>query len=103
VRFNYVWQPEDYIIVNGRVFGKPNLSKIYKKGDKVAQIKVTEIQRVNFHLTDSLDSTTRSGGFGSTDKKPETLVERFSSNVKDVPPTTKRYLDQIREREKQFI
>jgi len=104
VRFNYVWQPEDYIVLDGSsLVGKPNLSKIYKKGDKVAQIKVTVVERPGFHLVDVLDSTDRTGGFGSTDKKPETMVERLALNIKDTVPVSKRYLDQVREREKQFI
>lgn len=103
VRFNYVWQPEDYVIINGRVFGKPNPSKIYKRGEAVAQIKVTVVERVRFHLTDSLDSTTRTGGFGSTDSTvKETLAEKFNLKTQE-SPGTKRYLDNIKEREKQFI
>jgi dUTPase len=103
VRFNYIWQPEDYTVINGRIFGKPNLSKIYKRGDAVAQIKVTVVERVTFHLTDSLDSTTRTGGFGSTDSSAkETLLEKFNLKTQE-SAVSKRYLDNIKEREKQFI
>jgi len=84
VRFKYIWQPEDYLIntklandgspLYQFVVGKPNLDKIYKKGDKICQLKVTRVETAEFYLVDELDKTTRGdGGFGSTDTdiKPE--------------------------------
>ena len=84
VRFKYIWQPEDYFIQTKLsddgsplyqfVVGKPNLHKIYNKGDKICQLKVTQVEEPEFYLVDELDKTTRAdGGFGSTDTtiKPE--------------------------------
>ena len=84
VRFKYIWQPEDNFIQTKLsddgsplyqfVVGKPNLRKIYNKGDKICQLKVTQVEEPEFCLVDELDKTTRAdGGFGSTDTtiKPE--------------------------------
>ena len=47
-----------------------NSTKIYKKGDKICQLKVTKVEDVEFILVNELDSTSRGeGGFGSTDTK----------------------------------
>lgn len=74
VRFNYVWQPSDFIIktINNCqcVLGAINTDKIYKKGDKICQLKFTQVIHPIFKLVDSLEKTERgNGGFGSTDIK----------------------------------
>jgi dUTP pyrophosphatase len=77
VRFKYIWQPEDFIYVptsdgnqsgiSSKIVGKPNLDKIYKKGDKICQLKITKVEHAEFYLVDALDTTQRGeGGFGST-------------------------------------
>jgi dUTP pyrophosphatase len=67
VRFKYTPQPSDYKIINNKIFVEVDLNSIYKKGDKIAQLVISETQQVCFELTDSLSSSDRnSGGFGST-------------------------------------
>jgi len=72
-RFKYIFQPEDYIILPeaGRtnLYAILNPDNIYKKGDKIAQIKPSPNIKMDFVLTEELNNTTRgSGGFGSTGK-----------------------------------
>ena len=46
--------------------------KIYKKGDKIAQLIIEQIPTVNLVQVMSLSPSLRgTGGFGSTDKKPQ--------------------------------
>ena len=94
LRFNYLWQPQDLnVYTNDQydenkktsyVAGKPNLDKIYKKGDKVCQLKVTKVENVEFVLVNELDATNRGdGGFGSTDttksEKAATAAKQMSA------------------------
>lgn len=80
-RFKYIWQPEDFSVQyetlqvrefqvkqpTGKILGKPNLDKIYKKGDRIIQLKICETIDAKFELVENLESTDRgSGGFGST-------------------------------------
>ena len=68
IRFKYIWQPEDFIYVptsdgnkssiSSKLVGKPNLEKIYKKGDKICQLKITKVEHAEFYLVDVLDTTT---------------------------------------------
>jgi dUTPase len=117
VRFKYIWQPEDYLIntklandgapLYQYIAGKPNIDKIYKKGDKLCQLKITKVEHAEFYLVDALDTTQRGeGGFGSTDVTPtpivpdETLVDMIK-NYKKNPVYTpeKKYIDLMKERE----
>lgn len=67
VCFKYVWQPEDLFIRNNHIEGIVNLDKIYKKGDKICQLKFTKVERAKFQYSTSLETTKRGeGGFGST-------------------------------------
>ena len=79
LRFNYVWNPMDFKITKSKtvdefgsnlsIVGTPNINKLYKKGDKICQLKITKVEDVEFSLVDSLDITERNeGGFGSTGK-----------------------------------
>ncbi len=126
LRFNYLWQPEDYNVytheagdaTKGELYtyigGKINSNKIYKKGDKICQLKVTKVENVNFELVNELDSTNRGeGGFGSTDgKKSEksgvaakqmSTMEQLYNNLGGVPTPTKNYSQLVKERDsKQF-
>jgi len=111
IRFKYIFQPEDLIIISNQIVGNVNEDKIYKKGDKICQLKVTKVENVEFVLVDELDITNRGeGGFGSTNTKPTEyskqqmrniadLYEKISSNVS---PPSKKYVDSIKERERQL-
>ena len=122
LRFKYIWQPEDYNIY-GRlsdvgqelgIAGKPNFEKLYNKGDKICQLKVTHVENVKFELVNELDSTNRGeGGFGSTDvKKGEKAevaqvqmshMEALYNSLGGVPTPTKKYTQLVQERDtKQF-
>ena len=82
LRFKYIWQPEDYRSVNYMLEGKPNIDKIYNKGDKICQLKVTHVENVKFELVNELDSTNRGdGGFGSTDTKKGPKAEDASKQM----------------------
>jgi len=124
LRFKYIWQPEDYNLyphlsndgspLYTYVSGKPNIEKLYKKGDKVCQLKVTKVENVKFELVNELDSTNRGeGGFGSTDiKKGEKAevaqvqmshMEALYNSLGGVPTPTKKYTQLVQERDtKQF-
>lgn len=121
VRFKYIWQPEDQFVevklandgapLYQYVGGKPNMDKIYKKGDKICQLKVTRVEHAEFYLVDALDTTKRGeGGFGSTDTNipntntpivsDKTLADMIN-NYKKNPVYTpeKKYSDLMKERE----
>jgi dUTPase len=71
IRFKYITQPEDYIILpehgRQRIYTLLNPENIYKKGDRIAQIKPEKNMDIEFECVESLDETQRgSGGFGST-------------------------------------
>lgn len=67
-RFKYIWQPEDYRVIDGKLFGTPNLKKIYQKGDKIAQILAMETHEIDFYPVEFLPGADRGGGFGTTGK-----------------------------------
>ena len=112
LRFKYQWQPEDYKIRTDNLLeGRVNFTKLYNKGDKVCQLKVTKVENVEFVLVHELDSTTRGdGGFGSTDTKITDQPKQQMTNIADLyekisgnmttPP--KKYVDSIKERERQL-
>jgi dUTPase len=110
LRFKYIWQPEDYKIRTDNLLeGYVNFTKLYNKGDKVCQLKVTKVENVEFVLVDELDSTNRGdGGFGSTDvkkkdnvmtesKKSTTIEELYANSNKSETP--KKYSQLIAERD----
>ena len=110
LRFKYIWQPEDYRIRTDNLLeGYVNFTKLYNKGDKVCQLKVTKVENVEFVLVDELDSTNRGdGGFGSTDvkkkdnvmtesKKSTTIEELYANSNKSETP--KKYSQLIAERD----
>jgi hypothetical protein len=93
------------------IVGKPNIEKLYNKGDKVCQLKVTKVENVEFVLVDELDSTNRGeGGFGSTDNKTTEPTKKQIQNIADlyekisgnITTPSKKYVDSIKEREKQL-
>ena len=112
LRFKYNWQPEDYKIRTDNLLeGRVNVDKLYKKGDKVCQLKVTKVENVKFELVDELDSTNiGDGGFGSTDNKSTENVKQQVKNIADlyeinnnnVVTPQKKYIDAIKEREQKL-
>jgi dUTPase len=112
LRFKYNWQPEDYRIRTDNLLeGHVNFDKLYNKGDKVCQLKVTKVENVKFELVDELDSTNRGdGGFGSTDNKSTENVKQQVKNIADlyeinnnnVVTPQKKYIDAIKEREQKL-
>ena len=112
LRFKYIWQPEDYRIrTDDLLEGHVNFDKLYNKGDKVCQLKVTKVENVEFVLVDELDSTTRGeGGFGSTDNKSTENTKQQMQNIADLyekisgntTTPSKKYIDAIKEREQKL-
>lgn len=110
IRFNYVWQPEDFQVgQNGIIEGRLNESKIYQKGDKICQLKVTKVENVEFSLVSELDNTNRGeGGFGSTDvkktdsaevaSKQMSSMEAIYKNLGNNLATPKKYSELVKER-----
>lgn len=69
MRYSYVWQPCDLICEDGFFGIYVDFAKIYKKGDKIAQLVPYKNIDANFVGVDELDNTDRGeGGFGSTGK-----------------------------------
>jgi dUTPase len=70
LRFKYIWQPEDYSVVDGGLVGAVNMAKIYHSGERIGQIVPVELQDdINFSEVDEIGTTPRGGGgFGSTGK-----------------------------------
>lgn len=67
--FHYIFQPEDLHIDVGDsgLVGSVNFGKIYKKGDKIAQLVFEPTTHVDFEIVDDLSDTNRGkSGFGST-------------------------------------
>jgi dUTPase len=112
LRFKYIWQPEDYRIRTDNLLeGNVNSTKLYNKGDKACQLKVTKVENVEFVLVDELDSTNRGeGGFGSTDTKSTDNTKQTMKNIADlyekisgnITTPSKKYVDSIKERERQL-
>jgi len=112
LRFKYIWQPEDYRIRTDNLLeGHVNFTKLYNKGDKVCQLKVTKVENVEFVLVYELDSTTRGdGGFGSTETKVTSQTKQQIQNIADLyekisgntTTPSKKYVDSIKERERQL-
>ena len=110
LRFKYIWQPEDYKIRTDNLLeGYVNSTKLYNKGDKICQLKVTKVENVEFVLVNELDATNRGeGGFGSTDVKRAPKAEDASKQMSTMESlynklggTTqlpKKYIEIIKER-----
>lgn len=115
LRFKYQWQPEDYKIRTDNLLeGRLNFTKLYNKGDKVCQLKITKVENIEFILADELDSSDRGdAAFGSTDvkngEKAEMVqvqmskMEALYANLGGVPTPNKKYTQLVQERDtKQF-
>lgn len=85
-RFKYIWQPSNLKVDPNNGFdivGEIDISKIYKKGDKIAQLVLEQTAMADWELVDDLTQTQRGeGGFGSTDKTGKPLVEVFEEEAK---------------------
>ena len=71
--FKYITQPEDvFAKIRGHQSTIPmltniNMEKIYKKGERIAQLVIAETHKVEFEIVEELSETDRGkGGFGST-------------------------------------
>jgi dUTPase len=93
VRFKYIWQPIDlwwgsapspidFLSTAKKIIvGLPNVEKMYKKGDKIAQILPSPTIDIAFVTVPELPGENRGGGFGSTDKK-SSLEDIYSERLK---------------------
>jgi len=107
-RFKYIFQPEDMVFTERKFQGiTVNLDKIYKKGDKIAQLVFESTINVEFELVNDLNNTKRGvGGFGST-----TNVKTINNTTSTQPsladlynksggiPIKEKYLEEIKKRE----
>jgi|TARA_R110000824_G_scaffold44752_3_gene130005 dUTP pyrophosphatase len=74
VRFRYIWQPKDMTLNSAekqkegsQFFVRIDPSKIYQKGDKIAQLVWASHNKLYMEFTESLPMSDRGyGGFGST-------------------------------------
>ncbi len=67
VRYKYIPNAEDFVFTDGRLSININPDKIYKVGDKIAQLIVTQQEIVDVLETSEIVSTDRgSNGFGSS-------------------------------------
>jgi len=74
IRYKYIPQPVDFIFIHPDKWPNFGLhideSRIYKVGDKIGQLIVTEQQIVSIEEVDDLNKTDRgTGGFGSSGNK----------------------------------
>ncbi len=71
-RFKYIYQPIDLQMMTNEfetntIVSRVNFDKIYKRGDKIAQIMIHDGHGIEFEVVDELDeASSRRGGFGST-------------------------------------
>ena len=116
-RFKYVWQPEDLKWVRfneeNAILGNPNLSKMYKKGDTIAQLVIEPTVQAEWVVVDDLNQTKRGeGGFGSTDQskvQPKHEAPRLiqGKSLKDMyneaggVPTKLPYTEEIKKRQRE--
>jgi dUTP pyrophosphatase len=113
-RFKYIWQPNDFSITSDeRVVGSVNESKIYKKGDTIAQLVFEPTVMADFELVDDLSKTKRGeGGFGSTDQpkvQPKQDIPRViqGKSLTDMyneaggVPTKLPYTEEIKKRQRE--
>lgn len=68
-RFKYIWQPTDFYTYGNALVGTVRVDKIYKKGDRIAQLLATLTNDIEFDIVNDLPGEDRGGGFGSTDSK----------------------------------
>jgi len=68
LRFKYLPQPEDYELIDGKIFIRVNRDRIYKKGDRIGQAVFAKSLPIGIRISDSSAQDTSRGhaGFGST-------------------------------------
>ena len=118
VSFKYIFQPEDFVIkftIDETKITQPqgllagiNWEKIYKKGDKIAQLVAEKTNPCNYVFVSELTATARGdGGHGSTGQTAPSSIQ--SGEVKTLTdryaqlggvPIKKRYSDEMKEIER---
>ena len=114
LRFKYIWQPEDFVIVNVgttdklKLVGTINPEKIYKKGDKIGQLVAEIANHIDWFAAADLSATIRgSGGFGSSTtpskrveapKEAANLADKWAAEMGGARPPS--YESLVKEREK---
>ena len=75
IRFFYLFQPKDLVIYqnergNHEIVGMVDLNSVYKKGDRICQIKPRKNIDINFEIVDELPQIEGrgAGAFGSSGK-----------------------------------
>lgn len=68
LRFKYICQPQDMVLLEDKIFVKINEEKIYAVGNKIGQLVFSKTIPIYFNYVEDLSSSDRSGGFGSTGK-----------------------------------
>ncbi len=70
IRYKYIIQPSDLTIIdNLGIVCSIDKAKIYKLGDKIAQMVAVWKDEIDWEIVDTLDETIRAnGGFGSSGK-----------------------------------
>jgi dUTPase len=66
LRFKYIPQPEDMVLVSDSIYININTEKIYNVGDKIGQLVFVRNFPVTFEYVPELMPSDRLGGFGST-------------------------------------
>jgi dUTPase len=114
VSFKYCFQPEDFVIEfsteEGKVFQPQRLmaginwTKIYRKGDKIAQLVAEKTNPSNYIFVSELAATARSeGGHGSTGQQAQAEITSGLADLYNKAggiPIRKKYIDQVKERER---
>ena len=120
VSFKYLFQPEDYVIEFEEMekgykptslLGGINWTRVYRKGERIAQLVAEKTNPINFVFTSELTTTTRGeGGHGSTTDQPQSSIAPQQpggfNGIADLYskaggiPIQKRYIDRVKERER---
>lgn len=67
VRFKYIPQPSDYIVFEEWLILRPNMDRIYKRGDKIAQLVFLNLTHPVKNSVENLSNSERGlKGFGSS-------------------------------------
>lgn len=68
LRFRYLFAPKDLVVIDNKIFGKIDYEKIYKQGDRIAQIKPRKTEEIEFEIVNELPKIEgrKENGFGST-------------------------------------
>lgn len=125
VSFKYICQPEDFVVEyeevvdsEGKILyirptgilGGINWTKVYRKGDRIAQLVAEKTNPVNYTFVSELTATARGeGGHGSTGQQAQDQTQSQQDSAGGLAslynktggvPVRKRYIDQVKERER---